>query len=252
MGFLVQVDPLTLLEEHRVHLAEQSGRVVAFLSAAPIFARPGWLLQNLIRAPDAPNGTAELLVDHAMRSAEAEAQGRRLTDGDPRAGAARRTGGPGAPPRALGRLGAVRLRRAPRVQGPPPAHAVAAHSPRLPAGSGRRPHRPRRARGVRPRASLRLRTPEPSPWPDHRRPPPRRDARAVDGAPRGDGRLALPGAVGALGVGDLRRGARRSAVPAGRALERPPLTLGGRGRRRRRGGHARGGPRSGTSRGSGG
>lgn len=75
MGFLVQVDPLTLLEEHRVHLAEQSGRVVAFLSAAPIFTRPGWLLQNLIRAPGAPNGTAELLVDHAMRSAEAEAEG---------------------------------------------------------------------------------------------------------------------------------------------------------------------------------
>ncbi|HSP18899.1 MAG TPA: phosphatidylglycerol lysyltransferase domain-containing protein, partial [Myxococcaceae bacterium] len=75
MGFLVQVDPLTLLEEHRVHVAEQSGRVVGFLSAAPIFARPGWLLQNLIRAPDAPNGTTELLVDHAMRTAEDEAEG---------------------------------------------------------------------------------------------------------------------------------------------------------------------------------
>ena len=69
MGFLVQVDPLTLLEEHRVHLAEQDGRLVGFLTAAPIFARPGWLLQNLIRAPDAPNGTTELLVDHAMRDA---------------------------------------------------------------------------------------------------------------------------------------------------------------------------------------
>ena len=75
MGFLVQVDPLTLLEEHRVHLAEQDGRLVAFLSAAPIFARPGWLLQNLIRAPSAPNGTAELLVDHAMRDAEAQSEG---------------------------------------------------------------------------------------------------------------------------------------------------------------------------------
>ncbi len=63
MGFLVQVDPLTLLEEHRVHLAERDGRLVAFLTAAPIFDRPGWLLQNLIRAPEAPNGTIELLVD---------------------------------------------------------------------------------------------------------------------------------------------------------------------------------------------
>ena len=69
MGFLVQVDPLTLLEEHRVYLAEQEDQLVGFLSAAPIFARPGWLLQNLIRAPEAPNGTTELLVDHAMRDA---------------------------------------------------------------------------------------------------------------------------------------------------------------------------------------
>jgi phosphatidylglycerol lysyltransferase len=75
MGFLVQVDPLTLLEEHRVFLAEQDRRVVAFLSAAPIFARPGWLLQNLIRAPDAPNGTTELLVDHAMRDAGSDSEG---------------------------------------------------------------------------------------------------------------------------------------------------------------------------------
>ena len=75
MGFLVQVDPLTLLEEHRVHLAEQDGLLVGFLAAAPIFARPGWLLQNLIRAPDAPNGTSELLVDHAMRDAGSGVEG---------------------------------------------------------------------------------------------------------------------------------------------------------------------------------
>ena len=75
MGFLVQVDPLTLREEHRVVLAEQDRRLVAFLSAAPIFARPGWLLQNLIRAPDAPNGTTELLVDQAMRDAGSDSEG---------------------------------------------------------------------------------------------------------------------------------------------------------------------------------
>ncbi len=75
MGFLVQVDPLSLLDEHQVYLAEQEGRLVAFLTAAPIFARPGWLLQNLIRAPDAPNGTTELLVDHAMRDARSKAEG---------------------------------------------------------------------------------------------------------------------------------------------------------------------------------
>lgn len=75
MGFLVQVNPLTLLEEHRVYLAERDGRVLGFLSASPIFARPGWLLQNLIRASDAPNGTLELLVDHAMEAAASDAAG---------------------------------------------------------------------------------------------------------------------------------------------------------------------------------
>jgi phosphatidylglycerol lysyltransferase len=69
MGFLVQVNPLTLLEDHRVHLAERDGQLVGFLSASPIFARPGWLLENIIRGGEAPNGTTELLVDHAMRDA---------------------------------------------------------------------------------------------------------------------------------------------------------------------------------------
>ena len=69
LGFLVQVDPLTLLEHHQVHVAEQHGRLVGFLSVSPILARGGWLLQNLVRAHDAPNGTSELLVDHAMRAA---------------------------------------------------------------------------------------------------------------------------------------------------------------------------------------
>ena len=81
MGFLVQVNPLTLLEEHRVHVAERSGRVVGFLSASPIFARPGWLLQNLIRAREAPNGTSELLVDHAMRDAAEASEGAMVTLG---------------------------------------------------------------------------------------------------------------------------------------------------------------------------
>jgi phosphatidylglycerol lysyltransferase len=81
MGFLVQVNPLTLLEEHRVHVAVRGGRVVGFLSASPIFARPGWLLQNLIRARDAPNGTTELLVDRAMRDAAQESEGAMVTLG---------------------------------------------------------------------------------------------------------------------------------------------------------------------------
>jgi lysylphosphatidylglycerol synthetase-like protein (DUF2156 family) len=72
MGFLVQIDPLTLLPEHRLFLAELvpedggDAELVALLSMAPIYARNGWSLQHLIRAPHAPNGTTETLIDCAM------------------------------------------------------------------------------------------------------------------------------------------------------------------------------------------
>ena len=69
MEFLVRVEPLVILPEHRVYVAERDGRVVAFLQLTPIFARGGWLFQNLVRAPGAPNGTAELLIDAALRAA---------------------------------------------------------------------------------------------------------------------------------------------------------------------------------------
>jgi phosphatidylglycerol lysyltransferase len=77
MGFLVDVDPLALRDDHRVYLAELEGdgrgegttRLVGLLAAAPIFARRGWLVEVLVRAPGAPNGTTELLVDEAMRAA---------------------------------------------------------------------------------------------------------------------------------------------------------------------------------------
>lgn len=72
MGFLVRVDPLTLREDHRLFVAERAGVPIAFLQAAPIYARRGWLLQNLLREPDAPNGVTELLIDAAMRAAAAD------------------------------------------------------------------------------------------------------------------------------------------------------------------------------------
>jgi len=74
MGFLVQVAPFAFAEERRAFVGELNGEVVCFLSAAPVFAREGWLLQHLVRAPGAPNGATELLVDTAMRAAAAEGQ----------------------------------------------------------------------------------------------------------------------------------------------------------------------------------
>jgi phosphatidylglycerol lysyltransferase len=72
MGFLVQVHAYEHLEERRCFVAERDGRVVGFLAAVPVYARRGWLFEDLLRDPAAPNGTAELLVEAAMRAAAAE------------------------------------------------------------------------------------------------------------------------------------------------------------------------------------
>jgi phosphatidylglycerol lysyltransferase len=72
LGFLVQVHPFGLVHERRLFVAEQAGRLVAFLGAVPVYARKGWLFEDLLRDPTAPNGSVELLVDHAMRACAAE------------------------------------------------------------------------------------------------------------------------------------------------------------------------------------
>ncbi len=55
------------------------GRVVAYLCACPVPRRRGWLVEKVVRHPAAPNGTAELLIDAALRALAAEAD--RLTLG---------------------------------------------------------------------------------------------------------------------------------------------------------------------------
>jgi phosphatidylglycerol lysyltransferase len=72
MGFLVQLHAYEHLDERRCFVASCSGRVVGFLAAVPVYARGGWLLEDLLRDPAAPNGTAELLVEAAMRAAADE------------------------------------------------------------------------------------------------------------------------------------------------------------------------------------
>ncbi len=72
MHFLVTVD-LASGGAARRHLAAwQHGTLVGLLSLAPVPARNGWLFEHLLRDPDAPNGTLELLVDRAMRDIAAE------------------------------------------------------------------------------------------------------------------------------------------------------------------------------------
>ena len=87
MGFLVQVHFHSDLGESRCFAATLEGDLVGLLSMVPVFARAGWLVENLVRSPEAPNGTAELLIDAAMRAAAADGS-RYLTLGlSPLAGA---------------------------------------------------------------------------------------------------------------------------------------------------------------------
>jgi phosphatidylglycerol lysyltransferase len=72
MGFLAQVEPMALQPYRRLLIAERDGALVGLLSIAPVCGRRGWLLQNLVRDPTAPNGTAEALIDRAMRIADDE------------------------------------------------------------------------------------------------------------------------------------------------------------------------------------
>ena len=68
MAFLVDVDLTHHRDRRRVFVALQDDRLVGLVALAPVPARRGWLFEHVLRDPDAPNGTAELLVDHTMRA----------------------------------------------------------------------------------------------------------------------------------------------------------------------------------------
>lgn len=60
--------PFTLgrILDRMVLVAERDGRVVGFLVASPVPARRGWLVEQIVRGAEAPNGTAELLLGAAF------------------------------------------------------------------------------------------------------------------------------------------------------------------------------------------
>jgi phosphatidylglycerol lysyltransferase len=68
MHFLVELEPFVHRGERMLFVAERAGVVVAFLSLAPVSARNGWLFEHVLRDPQAPNGSAELMIDFAMRN----------------------------------------------------------------------------------------------------------------------------------------------------------------------------------------
>ena len=75
MHFLVEPQTLERLADRRVFVAELKGQVVGFLVASPVPRRNGWLIEQIIRGRRAPNGTAELMIDAAVRAiAEEESE----------------------------------------------------------------------------------------------------------------------------------------------------------------------------------
>lgn len=73
LHFLVEPDTLGQLHDRQVFVAQMGGTVIGFLVASPIPLRHGWQIEQLVRGPEAPNGTMELLLDGAVRSFAAHA-----------------------------------------------------------------------------------------------------------------------------------------------------------------------------------
>jgi len=62
-GWLFSVDLFQHKERKKYFTArDATGKLVGFLAASPIPARDGWYLEDVLRRPDAPNGTTDLLV----------------------------------------------------------------------------------------------------------------------------------------------------------------------------------------------
>jgi phosphatidylglycerol lysyltransferase len=78
MQFLVRVEPFSHGDHRRYFVAQRPHRttgapeVVGFLAIVPVYARQGWFFEDLISTGDAPNGTAESLIDAAMRQVHSE------------------------------------------------------------------------------------------------------------------------------------------------------------------------------------
>jgi phosphatidylglycerol lysyltransferase len=72
LHFLVEPETLSNLEGRRIFVAERDGGVVGFVVLSPVPRRKGWLTEQFPRGPHAPNGTVELLLDHAIRAVAGE------------------------------------------------------------------------------------------------------------------------------------------------------------------------------------
>jgi phosphatidylglycerol lysyltransferase len=67
MGFLVAVSSALDATDGKRFVAWWGGRIVGVAHVLPVPGRNGWFLEHLLRDPEAPNGSVELLVDAVMR-----------------------------------------------------------------------------------------------------------------------------------------------------------------------------------------
>jgi lysylphosphatidylglycerol synthetase-like protein (DUF2156 family) len=67
LHYLTEPRILSQLTSRRVFVATQNEKIVAYLVLSPIPLKKGWLIEQIIRKKDAPNGTSELLVDTVMK-----------------------------------------------------------------------------------------------------------------------------------------------------------------------------------------
>lgn len=68
-GWLFELNPFKHIEHKKLFVARNNeNRLVGLLAASPIPAREGWYLEDVLRYPDSPNGTTDLLIFEALKS----------------------------------------------------------------------------------------------------------------------------------------------------------------------------------------
>jgi phosphatidylglycerol lysyltransferase len=72
MDFLVRLELFSFTADRRCFVAERAGKIIGVAGVVPVPTRAGWFIEDLVRDPAAPNGTAELLIDGVMRWASAQ------------------------------------------------------------------------------------------------------------------------------------------------------------------------------------
>jgi lysylphosphatidylglycerol synthetase-like protein (DUF2156 family) len=72
LDFMTDPYLLQRMDGRRLWVAEQTGVPVGYTVLTPVPARNGWLVEQIVRCPGAPNGTAESLVGTAAQAVGAD------------------------------------------------------------------------------------------------------------------------------------------------------------------------------------